>query len=485
MSRLENLIAGRRFWIWGAGLMLAGLVLRWWLAFSVFLNQGFAWDMATFGDWLSAIQLSDTKAYFADTGFNYPPAFADVLWVLLHLGDWLSNLPGPVSMFSAITLLKAPALIADIGIAATLLWAGRKWFDGKTALIAAALYLFVPVTWYDSAIWGQVDSLSALPMLLAVVLVIDRKPEWSAVALTVAVLMKPQGALVLLVLLPVLIGQLRRSEMPWWRLASTVGAGIAAFAVIATPWSLEAFAPAPVQGIPVIGDFAGLVGQYVGTLGMFPVLTANAFNPWILLGSQPISSSIQYGTAFWIPDAFKVFGVIPAALLGNGLFLILVGFIFYKLLKNSSALTVFTAYALLLFGFYILPTRVHERYLVQAFAVLALVWAVKLKDRILLVLLATANTINLHAILAEDLDVQTIQLTSVNSAAAGPMTWLPTWARAIFGGNPDAYGLGWVRGDASLARAEWMVWLIVAIQTGLFGYLLWQFIHPTRSNRAS
>jgi hypothetical protein len=87
--------------------------------------------------------------------------------------------------------------------------------------------------------------------------------------------------------------------------------------------------------------------------------------------------------------------------------------------------------------------------------------------------------------LAEDLDVQTIQLTSVNSAAVGPMAWLPTWARVIFAANPDAYGLSWVRGDASLARAEWMVWLIVAIQTGLFGYLLWQFIRLTRSNRAS
>ncbi|MEN9752765.1 MAG: hypothetical protein RL670_456, partial [Actinomycetota bacterium] len=467
MSRLHTLVAGRRLWLVGGIAMLLGLALRLWLAFGVFLDQGFAWDISTFGDWLLAIQNTDTDAYFTDPGFNYPPAFADVLWALLQLGNLASGLPEPLNAISAITLLKAPAILADIGIAATLLWIGRKWFDDKIALIASSLYLFIPVTWYDSAIWGQVDSLSALPMLLAVAFVIDRKPEWSAVALTVAVLMKPQGALVVLILLPVLLGQLRRKELRWRRFATTIAAGIGAFTLIAVPWSLEAFAPESLQGIPVVGDFVGLVGQYVGTLGLFPVLTANAYNPWILAGLEPISRNIQYGTAFWIPDSYPILGV-PSSLIGNGLFLILVGFIFWMLLRKSAPMTVFTGYALLLFGFYILPTRVHERYLVQAFAVLAIVWAVKLKDRILLVVLSVANTLNLHAILVEDLDVQTIELNDVNSAPAGPVAWVAQFTKAVFGSNPEDFGIGWVRGDATLARAEWMVWLIVAVQTALF-----------------
>ena len=42
-----------------------------------------------------------------------------------------------------------------------------RWFAGRPraatlALAAAALYLFNPVTWYDSAIWGQVDAFGAL-----------------------------------------------------------------------------------------------------------------------------------------------------------------------------------------------------------------------------------------------------------------------------------------------------------------------------------
>jgi Gpi18-like mannosyltransferase len=380
-------------------------------------------------------------------------------------------------------LLKLPAIVADIGIAVTLIFAGRKWFSPATALVAAAAYLFIPVTWYDSAIWGQVDSLSALPMLLAVVFVIDRKPEWSALALTVAVLMKPQGALVLLVLLPVLIGQVVHKELRWWRMLTTVGAGIVSFAIIATPWSLEKYAPEGVAGIPVIGDFAGLVGQYVSTLGWFPVVTANAFNPWALAGRNSIASTIQNGYVFWMPDGYRLLGL-PAALIGNGLFLLLVGALFWLLIKRHSATQVLTAYALLLVGFYILPTRVHERYLVQAFAVLAIIWAPQLIDRFVVVLLAVANTVNLHAILVADLNVQTIDLVSANSAAKGGQAYSSVFAPIIHLTDPASYGLGWVRMDASFARAEPVVIAVILIQLAAFGYLAWQYLQLNRAKNA-
>lgn len=42
----------RKFWLILAGLLSTGLILGWYLAFGVFLNQGFAWDLATFVDWM-------------------------------------------------------------------------------------------------------------------------------------------------------------------------------------------------------------------------------------------------------------------------------------------------------------------------------------------------------------------------------------------------------------------------------------------------
>ena len=69
----------RRFWLILTGLMSAGLILRWYLAFGVFLNQGFAWDLATFVDWMIEIDQWGYDAYTYLPAMNYPPVFADVL----------------------------------------------------------------------------------------------------------------------------------------------------------------------------------------------------------------------------------------------------------------------------------------------------------------------------------------------------------------------------------------------------------------------
>ena len=59
-------------------------------------------------------------------------------------------------------------MLADIGVAFILFHIVRGWLGedrperDRLGLIAAALYLFNPVTWYDSAIWGQTDAVGAL-----------------------------------------------------------------------------------------------------------------------------------------------------------------------------------------------------------------------------------------------------------------------------------------------------------------------------------
>ena len=68
-------------------ILVLGLVLRAWLAFLVFPNQGFAWDLATFGNWLDSISARGLDAYDYDQTINYPPVFADILVMLTWLGD--------------------------------------------------------------------------------------------------------------------------------------------------------------------------------------------------------------------------------------------------------------------------------------------------------------------------------------------------------------------------------------------------------------
>ena len=122
---------------------------------------------------------------------NYPPTYLYLLWLLGFIGN-------PA-------LLKLPPMLADIGIAAIVYALGSRWRGPRTGLVAAALFLFLPVSWYDSALWGQVDAIGTLAAVAALLLLVD---GWSEAALAMAVLsvlVKPQYAITLVVVVPVLV----------------------------------------------------------------------------------------------------------------------------------------------------------------------------------------------------------------------------------------------------------------------------------------
>src|SRR5207253_10476228 len=129
-------------------ILASGLLLRVLLAFVLFPKQGFSTDMQLFAGWATTLARVGPGAFYATaTGADYPPGYMYFLWLL-----------GSAPAAALPLLLKMPAILADLGIAAVLYWAGRRWLGQRAGVIAAALYLFIPVTWYDSALWGQVDA---------------------------------------------------------------------------------------------------------------------------------------------------------------------------------------------------------------------------------------------------------------------------------------------------------------------------------------
>lgn len=469
-------LSAKRFWIWLASILSVGFAIRYVLAFVPIQllagqginNYGFAWDLSTFVDWMFTIKSAGFEAFHVDPSINYPPVFADILGLLNGLGDIFGGGDPTEASRIAITLLKLPSIVADLGIAFTLAYAGRKWYSAKTGLWAAGLYLLIPVTWYDSAIWGQVDSISALFMLLALIFITDRKPELSALFVVMAILTKPQGILVGLAIAPLFIGQLIKRELKVWRIATTLGAAVAAFAALATPWNLRSYNTDDLANVPVLGDATGLWIQFKSTAGLFPVLTANAYNPWALAGQGPLAPQFQQNIAGWQLDNIDVLGV-PANLLGNLLFLLAAALVFYFLVTKPTVQNAFLGFALVLVAFYDLPTRVHERYLVQAFAILALVWATKWWDRVALVVLSFANAFNLHAILSNGLNVMFPPMPPSNDVVF-----------QHHGLGPDSYGIGGVPFEAGFTRDTWLVYLVITIQVAALVYLVWQLAASNR-----
>jgi hypothetical protein len=227
-----------------------------------------------------------------------------------------------------------------------------------------------------------------------------------------------------------------------------------------------------------LGDLFGLAGQYVYNANYFHVLTANAYNIWVLGGRIPLAHLIPDDEAIWIGDHYQILGI-PAQLIGTGLFLIVAGTVALVLFKKREPMQVLTGLAVVLVAFFVLPTRVHERYLVQAFAILAIVWAPKVWQRITLVVVSVANTINLHAILAKDLDVQNM---SVEARDPGFETGIAD-VEPFQGKGPEGFGLSWVRIPADFAREEWVIWAVTAIHVLALVIISRDFLKVTNLNR--
>ena len=163
-------------------LLCLGLALRVVLAWVVFPNAGYASDLGQFREWATALAANGPGRFYETVSSgNYPPGYLYVLWLLGAVGGT--------------GLLKLPAILADLGIAALLYALASRWRPGRTGLVAAALFLFLPVSWYDSALWGQVDAVGTMVVLAALLLLVDGWSEAALVTAVLAVLVKPQYAI--------------------------------------------------------------------------------------------------------------------------------------------------------------------------------------------------------------------------------------------------------------------------------------------------
>jgi len=384
---------------WFLLVLLTGLLLRIVLAYVVFPGQGYATDIQQFGDWAETLVRVGPSAFYASSSANYPPGYMYVLWLLGELGTILGPVLGISSSAATLLILKVPPILADLAIATLLYRAGSRWFGGRAGVVAAALYLFMPVSWYDSALWGQVDAVGALLMLAAVLALTDGWSEPAMMLAVFSVLVKPQDAICLVVVLPVLVRRhlLRVGSGPMPRLGRRLSAlderlggrltdqgplrlgmalllGALTGIVPLLPFDIAKYAPDSLATLPIIGQVAGLIGLLVSVSGQFPVLTANAFNIWALAGSSPLASIAGSGGS-WTPDSIVVLAGLTAVQVG-ALVLAAVGLLVAAgLLVRDDRRTVLLAFAVVAFAFYAIPTRVHERYLFPFFPAAALLAA--------------------------------------------------------------------------------------------------------------
>ncbi|MBI2776908.1 MAG: phospholipid carrier-dependent glycosyltransferase [Chloroflexi bacterium] len=401
--------AGTRDDVGGILILLAlALIFRAIIAY-LLPGSGFSNDIGAFQFWASNLFSQGLNGFYSrEFLHDYTPGYLYVLWVV----GWVGSIVGGVG-----DLIKVPPIIAD-AVLAWLVWsmalelgAGRR-----AGRLGALLVAINPITWLDSAIWGQVDSVGVIFLLLGLRELWRDRPERAAILTVVGAIIKPQlGILVPLVAAVVIrralwpaggygdeAAPLRRATTTAWewttrgplRIVTTGLAGFLTAILLALPFGL---------GLP------GLVEQIFKTAGGYPFLSVNAWNPWALVTFQGNGIAqnrawvcdmvVSRSTAFYdCPSAFS-FGAVPAVVAGTVLTFAVFVAVSVLVARRPDRRTMLVGLAILALAFFVVPTRVHERYLFPLVAVGAILAAISVRWRIAYVLSSVATIANMYFVL--------------------------------------------------------------------------------------
>ena len=408
------------------------VVLALGLAFRLIIAQqlpgsGFKVDLEAFRFWAGDLARNGPFGFYDRPFFHdYTPGYLYVLWLVGLVGQLLEPVGRVVALPSILSddLIKLPSILADLGLA-WLVWSMVQELGGsrRAALIGAAIVVVNPITWFDSVVWGQVDAVGTIFLLLGVRELWRDRPERSAIFTVIAAITKPQLGILVPIVAAVVIRRAlfpaggfgheqepgsdggpsggrrtldaeRRIRGPI-RILTTGLAGLLTAVALSAPFGLT-----PDR----------LIGQVATAAGGYPYITVNAYNPWALL---ELNGNGLAANGSWVCDAVTtsttggdqicqpayMFGPLPALLVGTALLLVALVAISLLVARRPDRRTILVGVAVLALAFFVLPTRVHERYLFPFYAIGAILAAVSIRWRLAYVLLALATFANMYVVL--------------------------------------------------------------------------------------
>ena len=400
-----------------------GLVFRLIMAygFSGLRGSGFDSDLGLFRFWAS--NLADHGPFgFYDRGFfaDYTPGYLYALWLVGVVGQFLGGVGD---------LIKLPAIVTDVALGYIVYRMARDLgVSDRRATIAGAVVIVNPITWFDSVVWGQVDSFGTVFLLLSVRELWKARSERAAILAVVAALVKPQ------------LGDPRARSSPsspsaaslwpkggfgseaapepsgfgwerrttgWIRIVSTGVAGFATAVVLSAPFGLSVVSFS--RTAPFVDS--SLVRLILSTASTYSYVTVNAYNLWALFPVDGQSMATNGGWIFDapVPDAtsWASIGPFPAAAVG-GLLLGLLLFVVMPFIvaRRPDRLTILVGVSVMALAFFAVPTRVHERYLFPLFALAAIPLAFSWRWRIVYVVASVATFLNMYVVLTTHLPRQ-------------------------------------------------------------------------------
>jgi len=313
-------------------LLFGALLLR---SVFAYFYKGFLTDTACFSAWASRIYSVGFADFYSPEVFtDYPPGYMYVLYIIgaLQATFQMKYLSG-----ASLLLLKLPAILCDLGAGYLIYRLASKRLTKGVSLALSAAYLFNPAVFINSSMWGQVDAVFTLTLLLMCMLLTEGKTIPAYYVFALGGLLKPQT----LVFTPLLLYGIYEHVFArgfnrknfFINLFSGLGA-IACMLIASLPFGLGT-----------------VLKQYGTTLGSYPYISVNAYNFWSLWGLNWSSQDKKF--------LFLTFGQLGTIVIV--LLTLVATFIFLRKIKCEERYYISGAFIIL--TMFLFSVRMHERYL--------------------------------------------------------------------------------------------------------------------------
>lgn len=331
------------------------------LAFRIalFSLPSFRIDMADWMAWFSRLQQVGPPNFYSQNYFSdYFPGYLYILWFSGLLFKLLSI---PINSQVFEVFIKGITTLFDVGTAYYIFKICSNYAN-RWKYFAPLLYLLNPAVIFNSSVWGQIDGVFTFFLISSSYFLIEKKKILgSGLLSSLGVLIKPQS--LALVFVWIVWGF---KKFPKTNLLKSGVYGFLIFLLLSLPF----FPKNPIFGI---------LGLATGSQNVYKYTSLYAFNFWALFD-------------WWKPDnttfilTYEAWGII---LFGISILLIV-----FSIIKNKiKGGQYYLAASLSFFSFFLLLTRMHERYLFP-FLAFILIASIIYKSRLLFVVYAIGSIIH-------------------------------------------------------------------------------------------
>ena len=180
-----RMASGRKYHYTQIAVLLSALLFRMIISTN---TLGYETDMNCWRAWSERAFSQGLIGFYSENYFcDYPPGY---IYILSALGALRRMLP----FISDALILKLPSIICDI----ITICIFTKTFDAKNvfSIIFTFLFGFCPAIWMNSSVWGQVDAVFTLTLILSLLGLMQKKYYKSAFWFSISGLFKPQALLI-------------------------------------------------------------------------------------------------------------------------------------------------------------------------------------------------------------------------------------------------------------------------------------------------